>query len=40
MLWQRVNRTNAEKGFIVAKNSYGTAALANGQAVMWDQWSL
>ena len=36
MLFQRVNRSNPEKVFIVAKNSYGTASLTNGQAVIWD----
>ena len=36
MLFQRVNRTNPEKVFIVAKNSYGTASLTNGQCVIWD----
>ena len=36
MLFQRVNRTNPEKVFIVAKNSYSTASLSNGQAVIWD----
>ncbi len=36
MLFQRVNRTNPEKIFIVAKNSYVTASLTNGQAVIWD----
>lgn len=36
MLFQRVNRTNPEKIFIVAKNSYSTASLTNGQAVIWD----
>ena len=36
MLFQRVNRSNPEKIFIVAKNSYSTASLTNGQAVMWD----
>ena len=36
MLFQRVNRTNPEKIFLVAKNSYGTASLTNGQAVIWD----
>ncbi len=36
MLFQRVNRTNPEKVFIVAKNSYATASLTNGQAVIWD----
>jgi len=36
MLFQRIARTSPEKVFIVVKNSYGTAALSNGQAVMWD----
>ena len=36
MLFQRVNRSNPEKIFIVAKNSYSTASLTNGQAVHWD----
>ena len=36
MLLQRVNRTNPEKVFLVAKNSYDTASLTNGQAVIWD----
>jgi hypothetical protein len=36
MLFQRINRTNPEKIFIVAKNSYSTASLTNGQAVIWD----
>lgn len=36
MLFMRVNRTNPEKIFVVAKNSYGTASLTNGQAVIWD----
>lgn len=36
MLLQRINRTNAEKVFIVAKNSWDTASLTNGQAVIWD----
>jgi hypothetical protein len=36
MLFQRVNRTNPEKAFLVAKNSYSTASLTNGQAVIWD----
>jgi hypothetical protein len=35
MLFQRVNRSDPEKVFVVAKNSY-TVALSNGQAVMWD----
>ncbi len=36
MLFQRVNRTNPEKIFLVAKNSWSTASLTNGQAVIWD----
>lgn len=36
MLFQRINRTDPEKVFIVAYNSYSTASLSNGQAVIWD----
>jgi hypothetical protein len=36
MLLQRINRTEPEKIFIIAKNSYSTASLSNGQAVVWD----
>lgn len=36
MLFQRVNRSDPEKIFIVVKNSYSTASLTNGQAVEWD----
>ncbi len=36
MLFQRINRSNPEKIFIVAYNSYSSAALTNGQSVMWD----
>lgn len=36
MQWQRINRTDPERAFIVAYNSYSTASLTNGQAVMWD----
>jgi len=36
MLFQRVNRTNPEKIFLVAQNSWSTASLTNGQAVQWD----
>lgn len=36
MLFQRISRTNPEKMFIVVKNSYSTASLTNGQAVIWD----
>lgn len=36
MLFARINRANPEKAFVVAQNSYSTAALSNGQAVIWD----
>jgi hypothetical protein len=36
MLFSRINRSNPEKIFIVAKQSYATAAASNGQAYMWD----
>ena len=36
MLLQRISRTNPEKIYIVVKNSYSTAALSNGQPVIWD----
>lgn len=36
MLWQRINRSNPEKVFVVVFNSYSTAAITNGQAVQWD----
>jgi hypothetical protein len=36
MLFRRINRSNPEKIFIVVMNSYSTASLTNGQAVMWD----
>ena len=36
MLLQRVNRSDPEKVFVVAKNSYSTASLTNGQAASWD----
>lgn len=36
MEFQRVNRTNPEKVFVVVKNSYSTAALAANQWVAWD----
>lgn len=35
-MFQRINRTNPEKIFVVAYNSYSTASLTNGQAVVWD----
>ena len=36
VLFQRINRTDPEKIFIIAYNSYATAAITNGQAVAWD----
>jgi hypothetical protein len=36
MLFKRISRTDPEKIFIVVKNSYSTASLTNGQAVVWD----
>ena len=36
MLWQRINRSSPEKVFVVAYNSYSTAAITNGQGVNWD----
>jgi len=36
MIYSRVNRTDPEKIFVVAKNSYSTASLTDGQAVAWD----
>lgn len=36
MLFQRINRSDPEKVFVVVKNSYSTASLTNGQAVTWD----
>ncbi len=36
MLFQRINRSDPEKIFIVAKNSYSTASLTNGMPVIWD----
>ena len=36
MLFQRVNRTDPEKIFIVVQNSYSTATITNGQWVTWD----
>jgi hypothetical protein len=35
VLLQRVNRSNPEKIFIIAKNSY-SSAMTSGQAVIWD----
>jgi len=36
MLFQRINRSDPEKVFLVVKNSWATAAITNGQAVQWD----
>jgi hypothetical protein len=36
MLLQRINRSNPEKIFAIVYNSYSTASLTNGQAVIWD----
>jgi len=36
MLFQRINRTDPEKIFIVVRNSWTTASLTNGQVVDWD----
>lgn len=36
MLFARIKRTDPEKVYVVVKNSYATASLTNGQAVMWD----
>ena len=36
MLFQRINRTDPEKVFIVVFNSYSTASFTNGQVACWD----
>lgn len=36
MLFQRINRTDPEKVFVIAYNSYATAAITVGQGVIWD----
>ena len=36
MLFQRINRSDPEKVFVVVMNSWSTATLTNGQAVRWD----
>jgi hypothetical protein len=36
MLFQRLNRSDPEKVFIVVKNSYSTAAITVGQVVVFD----
>ena len=35
MIFQKVNRDDPEKIFVVVRNSY-TVAMSNGQAVIWD----
>lgn len=36
MLFQRVSRSDPERIYVIAKNSYSTASLTNGQWVRWD----
>lgn len=36
MLFQRINRSDPEKVFIIVKNSYSTASVTNGSALCWD----
>jgi hypothetical protein len=36
MLARRIGASGAEKIFLIVKNTYSTASLTNGQAVMWD----
>lgn len=36
MLFQRINRSDPEKIFVTVFQSYSTAALSNGQGVIWD----
>lgn len=36
MFFQKINRSDPEKVFIVVKNSWSTAALAEGNVVCWD----
>ena len=36
MLFQRINRSDPEKIYIVVFNSYSSAALTDGQAAQWD----
>lgn len=35
MKFQRINRADPEKVFVVVKNAYSTAALTSGQVVQW-----
>lgn len=36
MLFQRINRNNPEKVFVVVYNSFSSAAITVGQGVIWD----
>lgn len=36
MYFARVNRSDPERVYLAVKNSYSTASLTNGQAVIWD----
>lgn len=36
MFFQKINRSDPEKVFIVVKNSYSTASLSEGNVVCWD----
>lgn len=36
MIFQRINRSQAEKVFVLVYNSYSTAAITVGQTVIWD----
>ena len=36
MIFQRINRGDPEKVFVVVMNSYSTAAITVGQGVIWD----
>lgn len=36
MLFQRINRSDPERVFVSVYNSYSTAAMSNGQGVIWD----
>lgn len=36
MLFQRINRSDPERVYIVVYNSWSTASLTNGQVVQWD----
>jgi hypothetical protein len=36
MNFQRINRNNPERVFVLVYNSYATASMTNGQGVIWD----